>query len=124
MKATELRIGNLIQFRDGSIETVSELLNTGLIQKINDMYDTDYSQIPLTEEWLVKFGFAYKGDKYESMSLCFIRNGASKKDWFNVYSHIDGDFYSKYPITTVTFVHQLQNLYYALTGEELTIKEL
>ena len=64
----------------------------------------EYKPIPLTEEWLVKL----KMEHNESLTK---GNGTY---WFTLIT----------PHTPITYVHQLQNLYHALTGEELTIKEL
>lgn len=76
--------------------------------------------IPLTEEWLVRFGFEVKKHKWivatHKLNTDFVINNA-----------IDGSMRFT-PVwckdyKPIIFVHQLQNLYFALTGEELTIKE-
>ena len=46
-----------------------------------------------------------------------------QRDYFNIFNHSECDFTEMQYLTEVKFVHQLQNLYFALTGEELTIKE-
>ena len=119
LRAQDLRIGNLVIINQNTeFEKVHEVIWHDL-----GLDKTPFAPIPLTEQWLLRGGFVKKENKYESTSLCLIRNGLSKTDWFNVYSHISGDFYSKYPITTVTYVHQLQNLHFALTGQELEFKD-
>ena len=53
----ELRIGNLVLTKDG-ITKVSDVLEVG-INMIHDSWEYDIEDIkpiPLTEEWLVKFG--------------------------------------------------------------------
>ena len=71
--------------------------------------------IPLTEEWLVRFdvlfGFNHCGSYY-SFEL-----GLDGYDLRLNY----GIGLSKY-IGSCKYLHQLQNLYFALTNEELTIK--
>jgi hypothetical protein len=73
--------------------------------------------IPLTEEWLLKFGFTFRKDTGfigwysqpvfgESIRVFLIENG-----YFKFHS----------ATTVIKYVHQLQNLYFALTNEELTI---
>jgi hypothetical protein len=115
----ELRIGNWIQ--DGNeFEQIT-------IDHLNCLYSgrCEYDPIPLTEEWLLKFGFEYKVEElgvrfYEiQIGISFI--SLSIEGHFNInsgesYWYMDRDF--KAP----KYVHQLQNLYFALTGEELTIK--
>ena len=70
-----------------------------------------YKPIQLTEEWLVKFGFIKRTPTgyYFDMG----RMSINLPDF--EYKNIRIDVKLKY-------VHQLQNLYFALTGEELTIK--
>lgn len=54
------------------------------------------------------------------------RRDVSKRILVNWYSTkiYDGGSSEMYePFIKIKFVHQLQNLYFALTGEELTIKE-
>lgn len=70
--------------------------------------------IPLTEEWLLRFGFeVYEFDHKE--------NQYRFKDRLIVIR--DGLFCDYGTSVIIKRVHQLQNLYFSLTGEELTIKE-
>ena len=85
---------------------------------------SQHEPIPLTEEWLEKLGltkstldndFEPNEPKWYSwikgaFNLEIQENG---EIWFEVYSHY----------IHVKWVHQLQNLYFALTGEELTLQE-
>lgn len=74
--------------------------------------------IPLTEEWLIKLGFTLSnthnmfydlGKLTINMPDQFHKKG---RVYFNSWAIIDH---------MPEFVHQLQNLYFALTGEELLI---
>jgi hypothetical protein len=66
--------------------------------------------IPLTEEWLLKFGF-------DKIDFQFIKNGIKLFPIRDLY------YRGNFPIKSdIKYVHQLQNLFFALTGEELTIK--
>ena len=86
--------------------------------------ENGFEPIPLTEEWLLKFGFKKKMGFYE------IRGKRSKLMLVKSTLRIN---LAQQCITEITYgdcyafnlssVHQLQNLYFALTGEELTIKE-
>jgi len=122
MKASELRIGNWIYIpqtktneRIGSIEENGRFTTIG--------YKSSYSSIeclepiPLTEECLLKFGFE-KNDNNQ-----FILMEGSVDILFNKDLNgwtCDGINFS---INMTEHVHQLQNLYFALTGEELKLKE-
>ena len=111
MKASELRIGNLVDSPRG-IESISDAES---LQEI-ESYPEKFKPIPLTEEWLLKFGFE-------------IDNGLDKR-YRKENDHIEvGLRYIKsikvfklgFIGTEIKYVHQLQNLYFALTGEELII---
>ena len=107
MKANELRLGNLVLFENRAV----------IVSAINseDGNELDmYSAIPLTEEWLLKFGFV-KSDNY-----------GNDEYRINGYSYFRGSFYISDcdecgESVEIDFVHELQNLYFALTKKELTI---
>jgi hypothetical protein len=127
MKTTELRIGNLF-LGIGMIQTVFEIHdNTDRGKIIQSGYEhlilckengnqykpIEIEAIPLTEEWLLKLGF----NKLEDGNL---RNGMllvtkNSKDELTVTIRL-------IMIKSIKHVHQLQNLYFALIGEELVIK--
>ena len=79
--------------------------------------------IPLTEEWLIKFGFEkitndyISGDFEYSITDCLIDGNME----FVYVCSKDATLESKCQLPK--YVHQLQNLYFTLTGEELTIKK-
>ena len=78
----------------------------------------EVSQIKLTEDWLIKFGFFKVEDNIFDIEIenRYLSIDLGKKlayvghrvDWITI----------KFPES----IHQLQNLYFALTGEELTIQ--
>ncbi len=76
--------------------------------------------IELTEEWLEKLGFDSDVDDYLGTERVF------KIGLIAIYDHGD-DVYSLYRYNDsrvrISYVHQLQNLYHSLTGQELKIKE-
>ena len=114
MKANELRIGNLVYLVDK--EKVWEILDGYEIDKCDENPFT--RPIPLTEEWLLKFGFEIKLDNFNWNAGIGINEIG---DFKLALRHTDnfGWFY-KSRCTPIKYVHQLQNLYFALTGEELT----
>ena len=103
MKASELRIGNSIMQDDDFVFVT--LWRLELMEK-NKL---EYKPIPLTEEWLFKFGFE------KAYETCYQYKDFILNDKF-IMMDIDITIQLKY-------VHQLQNLYHSLTGEELTIKD-
>ena len=114
MNSKELRIGNLVKY----VKEVDTFGGKETEIGCRDLEDTDfYEPIKLTEEWLLKFGFEYVN---LDMSIY-------KKNKINIIPYGDNIFklWISTPIGTythdleITNVNQLQNLYFALTGEEL-----
>ena len=111
MKANELRIGNLVGFP------------SGVKYKVDMLYSNyeclDYWQpIPLTEEILLKFGFVSDENKEDNYFVKlkygnFIFQSDLSVDFRKVYLNIN-----KQDII-VEYLHQLQNIYFAITGFEL-----
>lgn len=128
MAPQELRQNNLIRDiesgRIGEVLTIGEKRCTIKMpySKLSQSYE-EFEPIELTEEWLLKMGFdsnkvAYKIDNerflfelyfYDAWNL----NYTEKPKFGNGNVEISGYWY----------VHQLQNLFFALCGEELKIKE-
>lgn len=125
MKANELRLGNWVNHFDSEIKVgwafikdVS-MIDKGSSNNYLDLVKGSYSPITLTEKWLLDFGFDNKYDVFQFHLSDFDVLQIDLKDstWM-----IDGDFdYSKQ--REIYFVHHLQNIYFALTGEELTINQ-
>jgi hypothetical protein len=124
MKANELRIGNLLFDRGDKILRLDYwdfmkpaqrmFLGDSEVHPLTE--DLEYCKpIPLTEEWLLKFGFKWKQIKdlssYTLSKLELYRYSSNNNKIF--FEYAEGEVELKY-------VHQLQNLYFALTGEELT----
>jgi hypothetical protein len=116
MKANELRIGNIIALikpdqcitlRVDGITLEDIIVYGGYFR--NELKIDMFEPVPLTEEWLERFGF-------EKKYKCFV-----KEDFVFIIGHG-----LAYKLTLIAnspeYVHQLQNLYFALTGEELEIK--
>jgi hypothetical protein len=119
MKTNELRIGNYLNGKQGHV-IVSEIRTNNSV-KIHDNTSRFYVgicliPIKITTEWLLKLGFEYNDN------IGLYQNGGFDVDieddvYCHFYMNDYGDWY-KY----IEYVHQLQNLYFALTGEELTVE--
>jgi hypothetical protein len=125
MTANELRIGNWVYHEPSVNETtngefiVSEI-NVFDENSINGLESSDVKPIPLTEEWLVKFGFKNRGLRTTEQRPFFLFTNNGKG-----FTYRDG-YISFVGVTVekpIMHVHTLQNLYFALTGEELTLKQ-
>ena len=113
MKTNELRIGNYIG-QDGNILIVEKIdiqnnIGCSLFEKAKGQHVNSGNKyfIPLTEEWLLKLGF------YEC-------HGWYRKNNLEIYKVKNYLYIPRFNIG-LEHVHQIQNLYFALTGEELTI---
>ena len=106
MEANELRVGNLV---------LDKFEKTFKVKEIHYNKKTKRYPIQLTGEWLLKFGF----EKYEENES----TDWYKREKFKVKLLKEKDiFILAINRLHIKHVHQLQNLYFALTGEELTIK--
>ena len=127
MKANELRIGNWVKLKDSDpIENyqISQIYERGVNSgSVGMLYDI-IEPIPLTEEWLEQFGFDKDGFKQCEFTNWGIK---VKKDQHAISEHnwiVFHGFMNQFSeIASLKHVHHLQNLYFALTGEELEIKE-
>lgn len=71
--------------------------------------------VPITEEWLLRFGFIKKNNT-PSIELYI------KEDFIVRFDPQDKfQFYINGKYINIDYVHQLQNLYFALTNKELTL---
>jgi len=122
MKANELRIGNYVN-ADGNYKKVYNLYSNGwdFLHDDIDCRFVEYQNtkpIPLTEEWLLKFGFEKTNESKEVEWYVF--NG------FEVSTYNEGEtvyfVYQHLVLRHIVSVHQLQNLFFALTNKELTLK--
>ena len=136
MKVTELRIGNLI----ADYECMPYYFEVEQIRKYIGFENWVYYRkesiktkepipIPITEEWLVKFGCQKETDSTHDEDFEFIYCGKNKQ--FRISKNKDG-LWSYWTEEIWGFnvdlgrspaVHTIQNLVFALTGEELTIKQ-
>jgi len=119
MKATELRLGNLISFSNRAGGETEMIVEAGDFFRMVEDDGEGYNPIPLTEEWLVKFGFEKFGNKKTGNQLWSMSN-PSWSIWLNSDGTWDVNFWQGGKKRK--YVHQLQNLFHALTNEELTIK--
>jgi hypothetical protein len=133
MKANELRIGNLVDLGN-RIAKIIEISNLScVVVDLEETQDTieDYERtkpIPLTEEWLYKFGFKDidKSDNdyityTDSNHDYYLQIDVRKRD--GKYTILDNSFddLRDFSLVDISYVHQLQNIYFVLTGEELTL---
>lgn len=102
MEANELRLNNWVYHCNKEVQiTIHDLFDITIFE------DDAFTPIPLTEKWLLKFGFEYN-EQFDTYSLedFTIR----RKDF--VLCDIDIEVKFEY-------VHRLQNAYFELKNKEL-----
>lgn len=112
IKAKELRIGN-------------KLYNQNVVVNIDarsifDIWDDkglkNYKPIPLTDKWIINLGFKYVGiGEFELKDILIDCEYTDKGEFYFI---LNGQV-----INSVYYVHQLQNLYFAVKNKELEINE-
>lgn len=139
MKAQDFRLGNFINHEQTTHKIVAlgdKFCHSVWTKDLDWTYQHSYEEIkpiPLTEDWLLKFGFT----KYEWCDDCaFINfNGAHmmlryyNNEWHCDKTKVTSDSRGQRmsngsPILKkglIKYVHQLQNLYFALTCKELSL---
>jgi len=120
MKPEELKIGNYV-YDEGKVEKISANAFWAYIEYNCDFDELGLNPIPLTEQWLIDFGF--ESTEISSNIISWYNHSMA----INTYSKSKVDYYwlrgyQNNVSNHIKYVHQLQNLYYALTGKELTKK--
>lgn len=121
LKARELRIGNLVYFMHTTTPEVIQItprffssLAGG--QTFDEQKKSGESELPeqwqpigLTEDWLIKFGFEMGAHGFDRIKGDFIVT-------------LEYEFYYKnLRLQEIQYIHQLQNIFFALSGEELIL---
>jgi len=127
IKPESLRIGNLMkEHYTGKIISVIELTEKSITFSDSFIGKWQAEPIEVSEEILLKVGFEviddnpkqkphYKGDVL--FKIIDFEFSNSMKDGFVSYQINNGE-------TAIKYIHQLQNLYFALTGTELNTSGL
>ncbi len=138
IKANELRIGNYVNHEQTTHLITCVNIDYSISVWVDTMINQEYlyqhqnnelKPIPLTEEWLLNFGFArHHGDYYNDVFMLknvidFETGRLFDAFEIKIYPNEIGSAQSIKGCLEISYVHQLQNLYFALTNEELTIKK-
>jgi hypothetical protein len=132
LKATDLRIGNYVEIRETALlfDDINTSNNYFQISELGKCltrfngfshgeYYKDIKPIELTEEWFLKFGF--KSYDTPLGKLFEFRTGGYT--WIiDIFGNLHLDYSEYENIAKIQYVHELQNIYLALTGQELEVK--
>ena len=124
IKANELRIGNYVE-RHNKVTGVKDVVQvdgcTPLLA-FEGMTTLKFNPIPFSEEWLLKFGFKNIDSTYTIDNDRFEFSFMFYDAWNLYYKEKKGFGCDEINLTGFWNIHQLQNLYFALTGTELELK--
>lgn len=132
IKSNELRIGNLIEngFKksNGFPDYIDRVVSLSEEGEINIWSESLKNQnggsecmvalpIQLTEDWLIKLGFERLSEKYYILDMCEFST--------RYYYSYSGGFWrfevEGKLVSELKYVHQIQNIYFVLTGKELIL---
>jgi len=135
INASELRLGNRCTYGAHGVVVVSEIKESGKVRithmeqhSINMGYSSsllhedDIDPIPLTREILEKCGFDKSGlygwvNRVDEYSLLIVQDNGR----FELMDITSGETVLSWD-TRVEYLHQLQNLFFSLAGDELEVK--
>lgn len=139
MKANEFRIGNWVYQNGELTEIVSIDRGSKTLYRINDILinkvtllskntnKTIFEPVQITEERLLKFGFSKEfGERWCERHEQMEEVSKFYKGSFCIYYNTELDKYMDDSLEDyklkLEYVHQLQNVYFALSDEELVAK--
>lgn len=123
---TDLRIGNIVTHPQDEVIKIRSITPDIItyyldIDKYSWTHPDFISGIPLTEEWLINFGFKkiayYYIHPYTSNRLILVKDKSFNQFFFYISDEQDNEC-SK----NIGYVSDLQNAFYWITGTELTLK--
>lgn len=124
INTNELRIGNYVIHNNKIIKTTHIVLAVYFMlhDKNNIKTSEELNPIKITEEWLLKFGFEHEIDSGNNDIMTRQGNNFYLK-YINLAISENGFYYYSDSLycghILIKYIHQLQNLYYSLTGNEL-----
>jgi hypothetical protein len=128
MTANELRLGNIIMFADydGIVYRKISAIKFNEFGLYSDIDGTNFEickPVLITKQWLLKLGFEYS-DFYKNYKIKTgqyfnsIKYNNEDCEWcYNNDSSDAGCYY----VSSIKYIHELQNLYFAINQQELII---
>lgn len=127
----ELRLGNYLNYwkQNESVKITGVLMSglyaDGYCYGKGVLAIFQFKPIPLTEEWLIKFGFCDENNVFMNIHKTHDNLNNINFEWNNEDSSVyitddDGEILS---FVETKYVHQFQNLYFSLIGNDFTLIE-
>lgn len=132
MIVKQLRIGNFLSQPTNlngldycSITLISRLkvrTESGTLKGV--IYNIPEKFIPITEEWLRRFGYNKNGEYFEDKEeeTQLYKSEVNPLSWFFSFGFSELDGTTRWVfINDINYIHELQNLYFFIQGVELTL---
>lgn len=121
IKPQDLRQGNLLQDKDSKrigyvISMTGNRIRCKMSHSKLNQHISEWEPIPLSEDWLERMG--WKKDEEDTLYIHI--NYTDGLNWYDntIYLVVQGE---ECPLYKIKYVHEVMNLYYSLTGSEITI---
>ena len=120
MEAKNFRIGNIVKLpNDDWVKVFNVGDPEGSGNSVNG-YNIDLcNPIPLTGKWLLMFGFKKPAHSWIGSKFHLSEWDEYPLNWCVAMNKNNAVIFKK-----LKYVHELQNLFFALTGQELELKEV
>lgn len=122
MDAHELRIGNIVGRKDGSWQVISE--DHFKTPEFWNSFHDYYQGVPINEYWASSLGLEISASSF----ITYIEDKRGQNNEFNLLNSTDKNGheiwviqYNECFLKEVEFVHQIQNLFFAISDFELTL---
>jgi len=123
MIVNELRIGNIVRqlgtFTESTVTTIDSENQTISTLYVSERTVNDFDGVLLTHSKLLEFGFSKVESDLYVLNGYFASFDADRPLWIGKNGCCERETIKE----GLIFVHQLQNIYFALTGNELKIIE-
>jgi len=122
MDAHELRIGNIVGHKDGSWFVVTE--DQFKTPSFWESFYGSYQGVPINEYWASSLGLQVKLSSF----ITYVEDSQGNNNEFTLLNSVDEDNseiwivqYNEHSLKRVQYVHQIQNLFFAISDYELTL---
>lgn len=128
MKANELRIGNIVfepLNENNNAFKVFEIYHEKDYDKINYHNALNFEPVPLTKEWIEKTSFIKDGENYWfGWETHYLELMIVTDIWYPLIAQVpefSSEDEQRVCLNAIQYVHELQNLFFTLTGVELQL---
>lgn len=127
MEARELRIGNLV-FSPYDNKAIQVNGTDIFMLEVEHHRELKFKPIPISDEWLKHIGFQISDDSYSdgnhkpaNYKEAFYGENPVTKDYLLMLKNVGDGWFYRNGYFKIDYLHQIQNLHFALTNKEIKI---